>query len=118
MAENEEFMRMQQQAVERMREMSSHAVPSPAHTMPPAPPFVRTAAGTGRRTAEQPRHSEPPVAPAPAKPLPPVQPDREPGFLERLKTEPDLPLILGLLLLLWSENADRKLMLALAYIML
>lgn len=40
MSDND-FMRRQQDAVERMREMSRQAVESSAQPMPPTPPFVR-----------------------------------------------------------------------------
>lgn len=39
-------------------------------------------------------------------------------FLENLKTDSDLTLILGLLLLLLSEKADKRLLFALIYILL
>ncbi len=39
-------------------------------------------------------------------------------FLENLKTDSDLTLILGILLLLLSEKADKRLLFALIYILL
>lgn len=39
-------------------------------------------------------------------------------FLENLKTDGDLTLILGILLLLLSEKADKRLLFALIYILL
>jgi hypothetical protein len=39
-------------------------------------------------------------------------------FLDSLKTDTDLTLILGILLLLLSEKADRRLLFALVYILL
>ena len=40
MSDND-FMRQQQAAVERMREMSRKAAETPEQPMPPVPPFVR-----------------------------------------------------------------------------
>ena len=39
-------------------------------------------------------------------------------FLDLLGSDSDLPLIIGLLLILFSEKADKKLLFALIYIML
>lgn len=38
-------------------------------------------------------------------------------ILDRIKNEPDMTLVLGILLLLWSEKADKKLLLALLYVL-
>lgn len=109
-----DFMRQQQAAVERMREMSAKAVRDDNNRpMPPVPPFVKL---QGR--------AEPAPAPEPRPiPKPPSRPHRESGplipkLLESFKTDGDLPLILGLLLLLIGEGADKKLLFALIYILL
>ncbi len=92
-SDNAEFLREQQRAVERMREMhqKSGVYPLPRQPAAKAPENPQP---TGRSGGLIP-------------PLP-----------ERLKKDPDMALIGGLLLLLWSENADRKLLLALLYILL
>lgn len=110
-----DFMRQQQAAVERMREMSAKAVRNDNRPMPPVPPFVKLQGRT-----------EPAPAPAPEpRPIPESvsRPHREAGplipkLLESFKTDGDLPLILGLLLLLIGEGADKKLLFALIYILL
>ncbi len=92
-SDNAEFLREQQRAVERMREM---------HQKSGAYPLPRRPAGK-----------------APGNPYPAGGSDGTfPPLPERLKKDPDMALIGGLLLLLWSENADRKLLLALLYILL
>lgn len=121
MPENNDFIKQQQRAVERMREMSAHAVPpiNSTHSMPPAPPFVRmpNSSPAGARTEHSHTDSGAEFKTAGNKEQgTPKSADF--AILERLRTEPDLPLILGLLLLLWNEKADKRLMLALAYIML
>ena len=56
------------------------------------------------------------------KPPPPNQPSLFSGFglpvLDNLKSDGDMTLILGLLLLLLSEKADKRLLFALVYILL
>ncbi len=128
MSDND-FMRRQQDAVERMREMSRQAVESSAQPMPPTPPFVRLqsrgnqaqsqGSSASRQEAVQAR---PQTSPAPNEenPLPPA---RKGGlsslpFLDMLNIDGDLPLIIGLLLILFSEKADKKLLFALIYILL
>ena len=134
-----DFLLEQEQALERMREMSARATKS-VEGMPPVPPFVRVP-GEGNRTRQQngqphmpgpsssshrqnPRHA----AAERAEKRPPAQQNHNnmggmPGglnlpFLDAFKTEPDLSLIVGLMLLLLSENADKKLLLALVYILM
>ena len=128
MNENE-FMRQQQDAVERMREMSSRAAPIGTNQpMPPVPPFVRVQQNRGGgRTQQSYQHNAEP------------QPDRRRGaqkavqnsgqsgglfgglnlpFLDMLSNEGDISLIIGLLLILMSEKADKKLLFALIYILM
>lgn len=128
MSDND-FMRRRQDAVERMREMSRKAAESSAQPMPPMPPFVRLqnrenqpqsqGSSASRQEAVQAR---PQTSPAPNEenPLPPA---RKGGlsslpFLDMLNIDGDLPLIIGLLLILFSEKADKKLLFALIYILL
>lgn len=128
MSDND-FMRRQQDAVERMREMSRQAVESSAQPMPPTPPFVRLqsrgnqaqsqGSSASRQEAVQAR---PQASPAPNEENSPP-PARKGGlsslpFLDMLNIDGDLPLIIGLLLILFSEKADKKLLFALIYILL
>lgn len=131
MSDND-FMRQQQAAVERMREMSRKATEAAAQPMPPVPPFVRLQNRRGvaqNQNAAAPQQQGPPPRPQSAPmaeekneddlPLP----ARKGGlsslpFLDLLGSDSDLPLIIGLLLILFSEKADKKLLFALIYILL
>ncbi len=93
--DNAEFLRDQQRAIEQMRQMRQKSTI-------PAPPFVQTPS---------------PVSVPKSPPKSQQKNDWLSQLPERLKREPDLALIAGLLLLLWSENADRKLLMALLYIL-
>lgn len=126
MSDND-FMRRRQDAVERMREMSRKAAESSAQPMPPMPPFVRLqnrenqAQSRGSAASQQSVQTGPQASPAPNEDsLPPA---RKGGlsslpFLDLLNIDGDLPLIIGLLLILFSEKADKKLLFALIYILL
>ncbi len=131
MSDND-FMRQQQAAVERMREMSRKAAETPEQPMPPVPPFVRLQnrqSGAQNQSAPAPKRQDPP----PRTQSAPVTeeanaenfpfPARKGGlsslpFLDMLGSDSDLPLIIGLLLILFSEKADKKLLFALIYILL
>ncbi len=131
MSDND-FMRQQQAAVERMREMSRKAAETPEQPMPPVPPFVRLqnrqsgaqnqSAPAPKRQGQPPRPQSAPVTEeATAEDFP--FPARKGGlsslpFLDLLGSDSDLPLIIGLLLILFSEKADKKLLFALIYILL
>ena len=126
MSDND-FMRRRQDAVERMREMSRKAAESSAQPMPPMPPFVRLqnrenqAQSQGSAASQQSVQTGPQASPASNEDsLPPA---RKGGlsslpFLNLLNIDGDLPLIIGLLLILFSEKADKKLLFALIYILL
>jgi len=113
-----EFMREAQVAVERMREMNARSKinDTSPHKMPPSPSFVRV------NNNNHPRHSPPPkkedtkTTPQPLKPL------QNSGFgiplLDNLLKDGDSALIIGLLLILMSENTDKILLFALVYILL
>ena len=116
MSDND-FMRQQQAAVERMREMSRKAAETPEQPMPPVPPFVRL---QNRQSGAQ-NQSSPVTEETHAEDFP--FPARKGGlsslpFLDMLGNDSDLPLIIGLLLILFSEKADKKLLFALIYILL
>ena len=129
-----DFMRRQREAVEQMREMNSRATPTGAgQSMPPVPPFVKVQGNRQNRSnSSQPSrqtaqgHSE--NTPAPTS-LPRTEPMSRPKnsgllggldlpFLDMLTKEGDVSLIIGLLLILMSEKADKKLLFALVYILM
>lgn len=126
MSDND-FMRRQQDAVERMREMSRKAAESSAQPMPPMPPFVRLQnrenqpQSQGSAASQQSVQTGPQASPASNEDSLPHT--RKGGlsslpFLDMLNIDGDLPLIIGLLLILFSEKADKKLLFALIYILL
>lgn len=126
MSDND-FMRRRQDAVERMREMSRQAVESSAQPMPPMPPFVRLQnrenqpQSQGSAASQQSVQTGSQASPASNENYLPHT--RKGGlsslpFLDMLNIDGDLPLIIGLLLILFSEKADKKLLFALIYILL
>lgn len=126
MSDND-FMRRRQDAVERMREMSRKAAESSAQPMPPMPPFVRLQnrenqpQSQGSAASQQSVQTDPQASPASNEDSLPHT--RKGGlssltFLDLLNIDGDLPLIIGLLLILFSEKADKKLLFALIYILL
>lgn len=126
MSDND-FMRRRQDAVERMREMSRKAAESSAQPMPPMPPFVRLQnrenqpQSQGSAASQQSVQTGPQASPASNENSLPHT--RKGGlsslpFLDMLNIDGDLPLIIGLLLILFSEKADKKLLFALIYILL
>ena len=139
--ENNEFIRQSKEAVEKMREMNSRAVGnSRGQNMPPVPPFVRLqsnsqggAAGNPQRqrqnTAARQQPCRPPQEPAvTAEKKPEIKKDSNQSsgilsglnipFLDMLAGDADVSLIIGLLLILMSEKADKKLLFALIYILI
>lgn len=126
MSDND-FMRRRQDAVERMREMSRKAAESSAQPMPPMPPFVRLQSrenqpqSQGSAASQQSVQTGPQASPASNEDSLPHT--RKGGlsslpFLDMLNIDGDLPLIIGLLLILFSEKADKKMLFALIYILL
>ena len=135
MESREEMLRMQQDAVRRVREMQARArrtlEKSQEHAVGPAPPPQREEAHSpgppenGRRhptrySIPQPlKHAQQHHAP---KEKPPRQNGVTPlditGVLKSLGMDADRLLLLGLILLLMSEGADRMLILAVVYTML
>ena len=117
-----EFMRQSQAAVERMREMNARSKISEnsRHKMPPSPPFVKLNGGTRESNYIPP--NPPPAPPPERKENPPPKPSQNNGFgipiLDNLLKDGDSTLILGLLLVLMSENTDKMLLFALVYILL
>ena len=134
MNENE-FMRQQRAAVERMREMNQRAVPGNTNQpMPPVPPFVKLQnSGSGRGGNYQNNNNTPARQGGANQPQRdntnknPPQSERKGGslfeglnlpFLDMFSKDGDASLIIGLLLILMSEKADKKLLFALIYILM
>ncbi len=93
----EEFLNRQQKALEEMKKMNMRAQ-------------------NENSNVPQPEIKEPPKNP---KPQPPASPFGGLGInFTNLLKEKDTALILGLLLILFSENADKRLLFALIYILL
>lgn len=143
MNENE-FMRRREEAVEQMREMNSRAAPAGAgQSMPPVPPFVKVQGNRqnrphtpqqARQQATRQQNAGQPAQPPAGSSVPQISPsqvtecrERKNGgllgglnlpFLDMLTNDGDASLIIGLLLILMSEKADKKLLFALVYILL
>lgn len=135
--EDNEFARQSREAVEKMREMNSRAVGNnTGQNMPPVPSFVRlqgnrqntSPQGQRQNTASH-RTSAPPketAAPKNSEPAAAKKDNSDLGFLsglnipflDMLSRDADVSLIIGLLLILMSEKADKKLLFALVYILL
>lgn len=120
MPQNDSFSKRQEQALEQMREMSRRATGN-FPNMPPAPPFVKLP----NRNIENNQVKEEPKP----KEISHVKVRQNDGindflsgmnlpFLNNLKNDGDMGLVLGLLLILISEKSDRLLMLALLYILM
>lgn len=94
MNQNAFSKQQQQEAIRRMREMNARSTSNHKKTPPPEPP---------------------------KKPEPPKSSSILDGlnlpFLDSLKKDGDATLILGILLLLFSEKADKRLLFALIYIL-
>lgn len=114
MTEND-FMRQQQAAVERMREMNARAAKaSGGSKMPPVPPFVRVPPqGINEIKEENKKEENTEIKKASDSLF-----GADIPFLGKLFKDSDSTLILGLLLILMSEKADKKLLFALVYILL
>ncbi len=131
-----EFMRAQQAAVERMREMNARAQINndTTHRMPPTPSFVRVNENRKYQNGSAPKNqnsapqtnSQNHSAPVPQTKV--VTQNKSQGnsflgelnipFLDNILKDGDSTLIIGLLLILMSENTDRILLFALIYILL
>lgn len=127
-----DFARQREEAEHRLREMEARARPqSSARPMPPVPPFVRVPGRQPENQREAPS-GQPESAPQKAEerrqPSAPAESLRDTfkgllsglglPFFDGFGENGDLVLILGLLLILWSEKADRRLLFALLYILL
>ena len=124
-----EFARQQQAAVERMREMNARAQINrdTSHKMPPVPSFVKvneSRANTSPPTEhfENNRQTKTPSDKTQSFNTKPQKSNIGTGlnipFLDSILKDSDSTLIIGLLLILMSENSDKMLLFALIYILL
>lgn len=122
--ENEAFLREQQQAVERMREMSRRSIKSNPHPMPPTPSFVRlpeedSPKVTYNATAPQiTEHEKKPLQKRHGQSRKDTDSFLSGLLPKKFSFDGDTALIIGLILLLSQENTDRMLLYALVYILL
>ena len=127
--EDNEFARQSKEAVEKMREMSSRAAGNNrGQNMPPVPPFVRLQGNRQNTPPQRQRQNTPPTETAvPVNKPEAIKNDNQSSgflsglnipFLDMLSKDTDVSLIIGLLLILMSEKADKKLLFALVYILL
>ena len=112
----EEFFRQSEAAVKRMREMNMRSsISQDKHKMPPAPSFVRVNSSNNTKELTTDEKSE-----NKDNMMQGVKLQKNSGlgipFLDMLKKDTDMAVIIGLLLLLLSENGDKTLLLALLYI--
>lgn len=136
----EEFLRTQNAAVREMRQMNSRTSNGTSGNMPPIPSFVRVPNAQNEprpqiRAGIQTENQKPSTHTAEHNAKPEnkqmrADADTNSGkintpfggirlpFLDNLKTDSDLTLIIGLLLILISEKADKKLIFALIYILM
>lgn len=101
---NNEFFLERQRAVERMRETANRSRYTPPPVSAPPPP------------AQKPPRENPPQGKRDS--LDTILTGLDIPFLNRIKTDSDTALILGLVLLLTAEKSDRLLLIALIYILL
>ena len=99
-----DFFLERQRAVERMRETANRSRYTPPQRSAPPP------------ATQKPQRESPPQDKRDS--LDNIITGLDIPFLNRIKTDSDTALILGLVLLLTSEKADRLLLLALIYILL
>ncbi len=123
----EEFERMQNDAIRRVKNMQQRA----ASHLPPMPDYVRPLRGAITESfpeavsnEPEPLHTPPPKSASPPKFAPPPKTISSGlGFLDKLnlksfEMDSDRALVLMMMALLGKETADETLMLALLYIML
>ena len=119
MTENE-FARQQQAAVERMREMNARSQinQNTEHKMPPVPSFVRINETHSAKSNNSPEKTAMPQQKS--RPNQTYKPTINNGipFLDSILKDADSTLIIGLLLILMSENSDKMMLFALIYILL
>ncbi len=118
-----EFLRQSAAAVERMREMNarSHISDNSRHKMPPVPSFVKV--NDNRQDSQKQTQNPSSNYQQNTNNQKTAQAPSDGGglnipFLDNILKDGDSSLILGLLLVLMSENTDKMLLFALIYILL
>lgn len=116
----EELFRQSEAAVRRMKEMNSRStIPNEKHKMPPAPSFVRVNGYNNEFQKTENSHIEKNEE---KHLINNVKTGKNTGlgipFLDMFKKDSDMAVIIGLMLLLLSENGDKTLLLALLYILM
>ncbi len=105
-----EFLREQQKALERMKEMQKRSqLKDIPFDMPPAPSFVKLQNESRRKTAEPQTDN--------------IKTDTKNSVLDlpvidKYLKDPDSLIILALILILYSEKSDKYLLFSLMYILL
>ncbi len=118
MNEND-FNRRRQDSIAQMREMSAKSqTNSNARKMPPVPPFVKLPENNNNLAAAASFQKDDPPEINPRENAVPYKTGLNIPFSDNLFKDGDFSLILGLLLILMSENADKMLLFALVYILL
>lgn len=122
MASENDFNTAKQRAIERMKEMNDRAINSSPHKMPPAPSFVRV----NRKESDDYQNTgfikESPVQKK-GTVFDGILNNLSSGdfsnipVLNRLKSDPDTLLILGMILILSSDSKDKLLLIAMLYIL-
>ena len=134
---NNDFLEQQRRAIERLNEMSERSkINAGSHQMPPAPDFVRV---QNRKPNNADAHNEEKYDTNEKKSEKKIEnnPHNEDSkgtksghkgnsplgnlglpFKNGIRLDNDISLVLGLLLILANEKADRKLLLALLYILM
>ncbi len=116
--QNSAFLAAQSRAISEMREMNAKAKQTRMHNMPPMPSFVETNNTANISSPESDsRHTEQEPKKAHASQKDFLSSLNIP-ILSELKTDKDISLILGLVLILTAEKSDRLLLIALMYILL
>lgn len=116
MAEND-FLRQQQAAVERMREMNARAR-SQSNYRQPTQKFSFQSKPQNQNQKTKPLSQETIEKKQTAEPSNKASGGFNIPFLDMLTKDKDTTLIIGLLLILMSENSDKILLFALVYILL
>ena len=113
--EQNEFFKLRQESIDKMREYNSRSIHSnQAQNMPPVPSFVKIPQNQNAAN-KQPSKAE-------KQPQSESKTDKGSGalnipILDGILKDGDSTLIIGLLLILMSENSDKLLLFALIYIL-
>lgn len=108
-----EFLFERQAAIERMKQMNKKSMEhtnNDSHKMPPVPSFVKMPESNHNINSTIPDTSpKKPQVPPPSNKIP---------IIDNLFKDSDTALIIGLLLILFSEKSDKLLLFALIYILI